>query len=125
MRIADLNRLRAPLEEWELCCFQASSAGSSKSTRSPRKPRVLIAPKAMPTIIQIPPTIQAFQLRFFQRKKQMLKPASGGVQTARTASAPPPIIHAVVGGLGNAATRITAAVKSPGTTGLVFPSRTL
>src|SRR5579864_2077109 len=62
---------------------QVSSAGSSKSIRLPRNPRVLIAPKAIPTIIQIPPTIQAFQLRFFHKKKQMAKPASGGVQTAR------------------------------------------
>src|SRR5215470_9899372 len=65
------------------------SGGRSKLTRSPRKPSVFHAPKAMPTSIQIPPTIHAFQLRFFHRKKQMVKPASGGVHTARTASTIP------------------------------------
>src|SRR5215472_5460398 len=62
-----------------------SSGGNSKFTRSPRNPRVFHAPTAIPTTIQIPPTIQAFQLRFFHRKKQIVNPASGGVQIAMTA----------------------------------------
>src|SRR3954451_9427317 len=69
--------------------IQLSSEGSSKSIKLPRKPRVLIAPKAMPATIQIPPAIHAFQLRFFHKKKQIVKPASGGVHTARITSPRP------------------------------------
>jgi len=56
-----------------------------ESTRSPRKPLVLMARRRChrhPDATDI----QAFQLRFFHRKKQMVKPASGGARTARMAT---------------------------------------
>src|SRR6267378_6102027 len=91
-----------------------SSAGRSKLTRSPRKPRVFQAPKAMPTAIHRPPTIQAFQLRFFQRKKQIVNPASGGVHTARTANATPATANTVQFELGQRTRAMTIAVNTSG-----------
>src|SRR2546421_11491506 len=89
-----------------------SSGGRSKLTRSPRKPFVFQAPNAIPRIIQIPPTIQAFQLRFFQRKKQIVKPASGGAQTARIASNTPATMKAVWFECGHNTNPITNATST-------------
>src|SRR5437016_1181859 len=90
----------------------SSSGGKSKFTRSPRKPFVFHAPKAMPTAIQIPPTSQAFQLRFFQRKKQIVNPASGGVHTASIARAAPAASSSLMFDPGIRTSAITTAVNS-------------
>src|SRR5208337_805136 len=58
----------------------SSTAGKSKFTKSPRKPRVFQAPKAIPTAIQIPPAIFAGVLRFSQSKRQITKPRIGGTR---------------------------------------------
>src|SRR5580698_11012563 len=96
----------------------SSSGGRSKFTRSPLNPCVFQAPKAMPTTIQIPPTIQAFQLRFFQRKKQIVNPANGGVHTARIANAAPAAAKTVQFEFGQRTRAITSAVRSSGGQGL-------
>src|SRR5579872_2428897 len=102
----------------------SSSGGRSKFTRSPRKPCVFQAPKAMPTIIQMPPTIHAFQLRFFHRKKQIVNPARGGAHTARIANAAPAATSKCQFEPGHSTNTITSAVTSSGGTALCFPSRT-
>src|SRR5713226_2351157 len=55
-----------------------SSAGRSKFTRSPRKPRVFQAPNAIPAAIQIEPAILAGVLRLSHSRKQITKPRTGG-----------------------------------------------
>src|SRR6476469_3337045 len=94
--------------------LHASSGGNSKSIRLPRKPRVLMAPKAMPTTIQIPPTIQAFQLRFFHKKKQIVNPASGGLKIARNARPTPATARACQPSPGQSTSAITSAQTNNG-----------
>src|SRR5256885_14976911 len=96
----------------------ASSGGNSKSIRLPRKPRVLIAPNAMPTTIQIPPTIQAFQLRFFHKKKQIVNPASGGLKIAKNVRPRPATTQPGQPRTGQSTSAITTAVTSSGNIGL-------
>src|SRR5207302_1943632 len=112
------------MESSDDSCAYCSSGGSSKLIRLPRKPRVLQAPKAIPANIQSPPTIHAFQLRFFQRKKQIVKPASGGARSASTAKPMPAAIKAIQLELGHTTSTITKPVSNKGNTGLFLPSRT-
>ena len=58
-------------EEWQLKGLFYSSAGISKFTRAPRKPRVFHAPNTMPAAIQMEPAIFAGLLRLSQSKSRL------------------------------------------------------
>ena len=57
-----------------------SSAGISKFTSSPRKPRVFHAPKTMPAAIQMPPAIRAVRLRLSHKIRHTTNPIAGGIR---------------------------------------------
>src|SRR6267378_616749 len=71
--------LESPDMQWALLHSEPHSAGTSNESGS-LKPRVFHTPKAMPTAIQIEPTIIAGRLKFSHNPKQMKKPAKGGMR---------------------------------------------